>query len=83
MDFNETFAPVCSYRSVRMMLVVAAHEGLELRQLTLKKHFFKWLPQGGGVHPPATWVETPGRSWPRVTHGLCPLRFATGVEGLE
>jgi hypothetical protein len=29
-DCDETCAPVCSYRSVRMMLAVANHEGLEL-----------------------------------------------------
>jgi hypothetical protein len=38
-DFDEAFAPVCSYRSVRMMLAVAAHEGLVLRQFDMKTAF--------------------------------------------
>jgi hypothetical protein len=39
-DFNETFAPVCSYRSVRMMLSVAAREGLHLRQFDIQNASF-------------------------------------------
>jgi hypothetical protein len=31
-DFDETFAPDCSYHSVRMQLAVAAEEGLVLHQ---------------------------------------------------
>jgi hypothetical protein len=38
-DFDETFAPVCSYRSVCVMLAVATHEGLELRQYDIKTAF--------------------------------------------
>jgi hypothetical protein len=38
-DFEETFAPVCSYRSVRMLLAVAAREGLALRQFDIRNAF--------------------------------------------
>jgi hypothetical protein len=38
-EFDETFAPVCSYCSVRMLLAVAAREGLLLRQLDIYTTF--------------------------------------------
>lgn len=39
LDFDETFAPVCSYRTLRMLLAVAAREDLELRQFDIKTAF--------------------------------------------
>jgi hypothetical protein len=39
LDFEETFAPVCSYRTFRAMLAVAAREGLELRQFDIRTAF--------------------------------------------
>jgi hypothetical protein len=39
LDFCGTFAPVCSYRTLHMMLAVAAHEDLELRQLDIRTAF--------------------------------------------
>jgi hypothetical protein len=82
-DLDVTFAPVCSYRSIHMMLAVAAREGLELRQFDMKTAFLNGYLTKRGVHPPATWVEIPGWSWLCVTPGPCPPWFATGVEGLE
>jgi hypothetical protein len=38
-DFEEIFAPVCLYRSVRMLLTVAAREGLALRQFVIRTAF--------------------------------------------
>lgn len=38
-DFEETYAPVCSYRTMRMILAVAAHENLELRQFDIRTAF--------------------------------------------
>jgi hypothetical protein len=38
-DFDETFAPVCSYRSVRMLLAVSAGGGLVLRQYDIRTAF--------------------------------------------
>jgi hypothetical protein len=32
LDFSDTFAPVCSYRTMRMILAVSAHEDLVLQQ---------------------------------------------------
>lgn len=34
-DYEETFAPVCSYRTLRMILAVSAHAGLALRQFDI------------------------------------------------
>jgi hypothetical protein len=38
-DFTQTFAPVCMYRTLRIMLAVAARENLELRQFDIKTAF--------------------------------------------
>ena len=38
-DFNETFAPVCSYRTLCMIAAVAARHGLRLRQFDIKTAF--------------------------------------------
>ena len=39
LDFDETYAPVCSFRTLRMVLAVAAHEDLELRQFDIRTAF--------------------------------------------
>ena len=39
LDFEETYAPVCSYRTMRMILAVCAHEGLEMRQFDISTAF--------------------------------------------
>ena len=39
LDFGETYEPVCSYRTLRMVLAVAAHEDLELRQFDVRTAF--------------------------------------------
>jgi hypothetical protein len=39
LDFAETFAPVCSYRTMRMLLEVSAHENLVLRQFNVRTAF--------------------------------------------
>ena len=38
-DYNDTYAPVCSYRTVRAILALAAHEDLELRQFDVRVAF--------------------------------------------
>ena len=38
-DYNDTYAPVCSYRTVRAILALAAHEDLELRQFDIRTAF--------------------------------------------
>jgi hypothetical protein len=39
LDFAETFAPVCWYRAMRMLLAVSAHENLVLRQFDVQTVF--------------------------------------------
>jgi hypothetical protein len=53
-DFNETFAPVCSYRTLRMIAAVAARHGLRLRQFDIKTAFLNGvLEEEVYVRPPA------------------------------
>jgi hypothetical protein len=59
-DFNETFAPVCSYHTLRMMLAVAAHAGLVLRQFDIKTAFLHgYLKEEVYVRPPRGWEHFP------------------------
>jgi hypothetical protein len=39
LDFEETYASVGSYRTMRMMMAIAAHEDLELRQFDVRTAF--------------------------------------------
>jgi hypothetical protein len=39
LDYDETFAPVCSYRTMRMILATCAHEDLEMRQFDIRTAF--------------------------------------------
>jgi hypothetical protein len=41
LDFADTFAPVCSYRTMRMILAVSAHQDLVLRQFDVRG-IFEW-----------------------------------------
>jgi hypothetical protein len=52
-DFNETFAPVGSYCTLCMMLAVAAHAGLVLRQFDIKTAFLH------GYHKKEVYVRPP------------------------
>jgi hypothetical protein len=78
-DFNETFAPVCSYRTLRMMLAVAAHEGLALRQFDVTTAFLHGhLKEEVYVRPPRGWDHLaggPGRVL-RLLRSLYGLRQA-------
>ena len=52
-DFHEIFAPVCSYRTLRMIAAVAARHGLRLRQFDMKTAFLNWvLEEEVYVRPP-------------------------------
>jgi hypothetical protein len=76
-DFNETFAPVCSYCTLRMMLAVAAHAGLVLRQFDIKTAFLHgYLKEEVYVRPPRGWEHLAGGSG-RV------LRFCRVLYGLR
>ena len=39
LDFDETYAPVCGLRTLRMVIAVAAHEKLEMRQFDIRTAF--------------------------------------------
>ena len=53
-DFIETFAPVCSYRTQRMIAVVTAQHGLRLRQFDIKTAFLNGVVEEEVyVRPPA------------------------------
>ena len=53
-DFNETFAPVCSYCTLRMLAEVAARHGLRLRQFDIKTTSLNGvLEEEVYVRPPA------------------------------
>jgi hypothetical protein len=81
-DFNETVAPVCSYRTVRMMLAVAAHEGLHLRQFDIKNAFLNGhLQEEVYIRPPKGWEHLAGgyRRVLRLNRALYGLRQAPRV----
>jgi hypothetical protein len=53
LDFEDTFAPVCSYRTMRMILAVSAHENLVLRQVDVRTAFLNGeLEEEVYVRPP-------------------------------
>ena len=79
-DFGETFAPVASYRTLRMMLAVAAHEDLELRQFDVRTAFLN-APLDSEVYlrPPSGFEHLaggPGRVL-RLHRALYGLRQAS------
>jgi hypothetical protein len=53
LDFEDMFAPVCSYRTMRMILAVSAHENLVLRQFDVRTAFLNGeLEEEVYVRPP-------------------------------
>jgi hypothetical protein len=53
LDSEDTFAPVCSYRTMRMILAVSAHENLVLRQFDVWTAFLNGeLEEEVYVRPP-------------------------------
>jgi hypothetical protein len=58
-NFDETFAPVCSYCSAHMLIAVAAREGLVLRQFDIRTAFSTWSwrkrSSSGLRQAPSTW----------------------------
>jgi hypothetical protein len=55
LDSEEMFAPVCAERSVRMLLAVAAHEGLEIRQFDVCTAFLN-----GDLEEQEVYMRPPG-----------------------
>jgi hypothetical protein len=76
LDFEDTFAPVCSYRTMRMILTVSAHENLVLRQFDVRTAFLNGeLEEEVYVRPP------PGAEHPAVGNKqVLRLRRALGLK---
>jgi hypothetical protein len=54
LDFEETYASVGSYRNMRIMMAIAAHEDLELRQFDVRTAFLNgWLKEEVCLRVPA------------------------------
>jgi hypothetical protein len=54
LDFEETYASVGCYRTMRMMMAIAAHEDLELRQFDIRTTSLNaWLQEEGYLQVPA------------------------------
>jgi hypothetical protein len=52
-DFQDTFAPICLYRTLRMILAISAHEGMVLRQFDICNAFLNGeLEEEVYVRPP-------------------------------
>ena len=53
MDYWQTYAPVCSLRTLRLMMAIAAHGGLELRQFDVRNAYLQSdLSEEVYVRPP-------------------------------
>jgi hypothetical protein len=79
LDFEETYAPVCSYRTMRMILATAAHEDLEMRQFDIRTAFLNGeLEEEVYVRPPrgAEYLARNGRAL-RLWRALYGLRQAS------
>jgi hypothetical protein len=77
LDFEETYASVGSYRTMRMMMAIAAHEDLGLRQFDVRTAFLNgWLKQEVDLRVPAGLEEQLG------TAGKV-LRLRRAIYGLS
>ena len=79
LDFEETYAPVCSYRTMRMILATVAHEDLEMRQFDIRTAFLNGkLDEEVYVRPPrgAEYLARCGRAL-RLWRALYGLRQAS------
>ncbi len=81
-DFNETFAPVVSFRSVRTLLAIAAAEDLDLDQMDVKTAFLY-----GKLADEVYMSQPDGVKCDRAGHGpeaqqvyFWPSTIAQGVE---
>jgi hypothetical protein len=63
-DFQETFAHVCSYRTLRMLRAASAHEGLVLRQFDIRAAFLNGVLEEEVYMRPPVGAE-------HLTEGYC------------
>ena len=75
-DFEETYAPVCSYRTMRMILSIVAHENLAWRQFDIRTAFLHGeLKEEVYLRPP--------RGLEGVAGGSKVLRLKKALYGLR
>jgi hypothetical protein len=76
-DFIEMFAPVYLYRTMRIMLAMAAHADLVFRQFDIKTAFLHgYLKEEVFVWPPRGWEHLAGWQVLRLYRALYGLRQA-------
>ena len=75
LDYDETFAPVCGFRTLRAFLAVCAHEDLEMRQFDIKTAFLN------GELDEEVYMRTPP-GMPGLGPGLV-LRLRRALYGLK
>ena len=84
-DFDETYAPVARLQSIRMLLSIAAHHDLELKQLDFKTAFlnatldtpiYMKIPPGVDHNPGDVWLLH------KALYGLkqSPLQWNTEID---
>jgi hypothetical protein len=77
LDFEETYASVGSYRTMCMMMAIAAHEDLELRQVDVRTAFLNgWLKEEAYLRVPA------GLDWQLGAAGKV-FRLLRAIYGLR
>jgi hypothetical protein len=77
LDFEETYASVGSYRTMRMMMAVAAHENLELRQFDVRTAFLNgWLKE-------EVYLRVPAGLERKLGTGGKVLRLRRAIYGLK
>jgi hypothetical protein len=81
----DTFAPVCSYQTLRMILAVSAQKDLLLRQLDVQTASLNGELEEVYVHP-QPWGRPPGGGQQTVVVaavGTCTVWAETGLTRLE
>jgi hypothetical protein len=77
LDLDETYASVGSYRTMRMMMAVAAHEDLELRQFDVRTAFLNgWLKD-------EVYLQVPHGLVRKLGTGGKVLRLRRAIYGLK
>ena len=56
-DYEETFAPLARYTSIRIILALAAVMKWKIHQMDVKTAFFEWCSRGGSVRGTTTRIR--------------------------